>query len=147
MARPEKLEDWELEAANLMARMGVSLQQAATILKHEITSDEANVILRRASFNRLLWEARHRYFNELGNDPHFNKNVSIGKLLDLSRKLEEEGEYDKASEVLFKIAKMSGWVGVEGQVNVFADLSQRDLESIRTKLEGAKSDGDSKRPN
>jgi hypothetical protein len=134
MGRPERLEDWLLEAANIMARMGVSLKQAATILKHEVTSDEANVILRRASFNRLLWEARHRYFQELGNDPHFNKNVSIGKLLDLSRKLEEEGEYDKASEVLFKIAKMSGWVGVEGQVNVFADLSQRDLDQIRDKV-------------
>lgn len=55
-------------------------------------------------------------------------------MINLSQKLEDEGEHDKAAEVLFKIAKMTGWVGPESTVSVFGELSQRDLDAIRTKL-------------
>jgi len=54
-----------------------------------------------------------------------------------SQKLEEEGEYDKAAEVLLKIAKIRGWVGPENQVSIFGELSQSDLDGIRKKIEGA----------
>lgn len=128
-----------------MARTGCGLKEAATILEVDVTSEECNKILRRSGFNRLLWEARHRYFSQLGSDPNFNKNTAIGKLLDLSRKLEEVGENDKAAEVLFKIAKMTGWVGPESTVSVFGELSQRDLDSIRESI--SKEHGTSKRVN
>jgi hypothetical protein len=132
--RPEKILDWQLEAVSLMARTGCSLKQAATELKQEITTDECNLILRRASFNRLLWEARHHYFGELGSDPNWKKIVAIGKLLVLAQKLEEEGENDKAAEVLFKAMKSEGWVGPESTVSIFGELSQRDLDAIRQKV-------------
>ena len=135
MARPIKEEPWHLEAAQNMARTGNSLKQACTELEVEITNEDATLLLRRASFNRLLWQERHRYFRELAADPNFTQDTVIGKLMNLALKLEDEGEHDKAAEVYLKLSKIRGRVGPESQVSVFGELSQRDLDSIRKKLE------------
>lgn len=129
-----KLDDWQLEAANLMAQTGCSLSQAATHLQKIVSVDECNVILRRSTFQRVLWEARHRFFSELGSNPNYKKETAIGRLLMLAEKLEQEGKFDSAAEVVFKIAKMNGWTGPESTVNVFGDLSQKDIDNIRKKL-------------
>jgi len=134
MGRPMKLEDWHLEAIQLMVRTGCSLKQAATELAIPVTNEECNLVLRRASFVRLLWSTRHQYFAELASDPNFKKDTLVGKFLSLAQKLEEEGQHDKAAEVLFKAAKAMGWVGPESTVSVFGELSQRDLDSIRDKI-------------
>lgn len=147
MARPEKIEDWCLEAVELMARSGCSLRQAAMEMGKAVTSEECDIILRRSSFNKLLWEARHRYFNDLASNPSFKKDTAIGKLLSLAQKLEDSEEFDKAAEVMFKVGKMAGWVGVEGQVNVFGELTQKDLDRIREDLTRAKLNDAGKRPN
>jgi hypothetical protein len=131
VARPEQLEDWQLEAIEMMVRNGQSLKQAAMDLGKEVTSVECENILRRRSFNRALWEARHRYFANLGNSPNFKKETVIGKLLALAQKLEDEGKHDKAADSLFKAAKIAGFVGPESTVSVFGELSQRDLEALR----------------
>ena len=135
MSFPIKLESWLLEAAQNMARTGNSLKQAATELEQEVTNEECANILRRASFTKLLWQERHRYFRELAADPNFTQDTVIGKLMNLALKLEEEGEHDKSAEVYLKLSKIKGWVGPESQVSVFGELSQRDLDSIRKKLE------------
>jgi len=101
----------------------------------DITSEECDRTLRRKSFNKLLWEHRHRYFNQLANDPHFKKDTIIGKLVSLAQKLEERGDYDKAAEAILKAAKVAGFVGPESTVSVFGELSQADLDSIRRKVE------------
>ena len=135
--RAPKIDDWMFEAVKVMARTGCSLHQAAMEQGQKVTQEDCALILRRETFNQLLWEARHRYFNELGRDPNFTKDTAIGKLLALAQKLEEEGEHDKSAEVLFKIAKMTGWVGPESQVSVFGELSQRDLDAIRESVKPA----------
>lgn len=135
MGRPEKFEDWFHEAVSLMARTGVGLKQAATELEVALTHEECQNILRRSSFLKLLWEARHRYFTLLGSDPNFKKDTVIGKLINLAQKLEEEGQHDKAGEVWFKVSKMEGWVGPDSTVNVFGDLTDRDLKAIRENLD------------
>jgi hypothetical protein len=131
MARPDKLEDWHLEAIEAMVQNGQSLKQASMDMGKEVSSVECEVILRRRSFNRALWEARHRYFANLGNSPNFKKETVIGKLLNLAQKLEDEGKHDKAADSLFKAAKIAGFVGPESTVSVFGELSQRDLEALR----------------
>ena len=129
-----KTEDWHLEAADLMARTGASLSQAVTQLGLIKSMDECNALWRRSTFQRVLWEARHRFFNEIGTNANFKKETAIGRLLTLAQKLEVEGKFDAAAEVVFKIAKMNGWTGPESTVNVFGDLSQKDIDSIRKKL-------------
>src|SRR5260370_11836712 len=134
MARPFEMEDWYIEAIGLMVRNGLSLKQAAIELEKPITSEQAEVILRRRSFNKVVWEERNRYFASLGNDPNFKKESVIGKLLVLAQKLEDEGKADKAADSLFKAAKIAGFVGPESTVSVFGELSAKDLDSIREKI-------------
>lgn len=141
MGRPHKLADWEIDAAEYMARTGASLTEAATFLGVQIPSKDVDTILRRKSFHRLLWEAKHRYFNELASSPNFKKDTAIGSLMTLADKLSAEGSFDKAAEVIFKVSKLMGWVGIEGQVNVFGELSQADLDKIREDLTRAKLSG------
>ena len=129
--RPEKIEDWLLEAVELMVQNGLSLKQASMDLGQDKTAVECELILRRRSFNKLLWEARHRYFSSVGNSPNFKKETVIGKLLDLATKLEAEGKLDKAANSLFQAAKIAGFVGPESTVSVFGELSQKDLEALR----------------
>jgi len=129
-----KTEDWHLEAADLMARTGCSLTNAVTQLGLIKSLDECNGILRRATFQRVLFEARHRWFSELGSNPNYKKETAIGKLLSLAEKLESEGKFDAAAEVTFKVCKINGWTGPESTVNVFGDLSQKDIDNIRKKL-------------
>ena len=131
----EKQEPWHLQATELMARTGMSLQEAIGELDVDITSQECDALIRRKSFNRLLWEARHRYFNDLGQNPNLKKDTIIGKLVFLAQRLEDQGDYDKAAEAILKAAKVAGFVGPESTVSVFGELSQADLDGIRKKLE------------
>ena len=128
--KTQKIENWLIEAAELMARTGCTLIEAAALLDQPVASDECDAIVRRKSFNRLLWEARHRHFNALANDPNFKKDTVVGRLLSLSQRLEDQGEYDKAAEAILKAAKVAGFVGPESTVSVFGELSQADLDAI-----------------
>lgn len=137
MPRPEKIENWLIEAAELMARTGCNLVEAAGLMDQAVTSAECDVIVRRKSFTRLLWEARLRYFKTLGSDPNLTKETAEGRLATLAQRLEDTGAYDKAAEVWFKLAKMRGWTGPENTVNVFGDLSDADLKAIREKVQSS----------
>lgn len=117
-----------------MARSGCSLKQAVTEMGLEVSSEECHVLMSRIAFQKLLWQERHRHNTDLGRDPNYNKDTAIGKLIALSQKLEEEGEFDKAAEVILKIAKLQGWVGPESTVSVFGELSQKDLDAIREQV-------------
>jgi len=135
MATQQKLDDWNIAAVELMAREGMTLQEAVDHLGLGLTSDVVYGVLRRKQFNKLLWEARHRFFNELAQNPNLKKDTIIGKLISLAQKLEDRGEYDKAAEAVLKAAKVAGFVGPESTVSVLGELSQADLDAIRKKLE------------
>lgn len=136
MARPDKVETWLPDAVELMARKGIELREAVAELDLPVSGDEIKTIERRKSFSRLVWEARHKYFNELANSPNFKKDTIIGRFIAQAQKLEEQGDYDKAAEVLFKAAKAAGFIGPESTVSIFGELSQADLDAIRHKVEG-----------
>lgn len=135
MGRPDTLEDWHIDLITYMVRHGVSLKHAATELGKEITNEEAHLLLRWSSFNRRLWAERHRFHAELAKDPAFGKDSIAGKFMVQCQKLEEEGDFAKASDVLYKLAKLMGYIGPDSQVSVFGSLSQADLDEIRKKVE------------
>jgi len=54
MGRIPKIEDWNLEAVQIMARSGCSLAQAVTELGMAVTAEELNRTLKRPSFQKLL---------------------------------------------------------------------------------------------
>ena len=135
LARPNLVEEWHLQAATIMARTQCGLKQAASELGVETTNEECQILMRRAYFNKLLWQERHRYFRELAADPNFTQDTVVGKLMNLAQKLEEEGEHEKSAEVYLKLSKIRGWVGPESQISVFGSLSQSDLDQIRKKVQ------------
>jgi hypothetical protein len=139
MGRPSKTNfSWEPQAAELMVAEGISLKEAISQLQVPLTTDECQTIQRRKSFRDLLRAARTRLHNEIGSDPSRNKEALIGQLQLQADNLEASGEYDKAAEVLFKIAKVKNYLGDEQTVNVFAGLTAKDFDAIRKRLSEAK---------
>ena len=128
-----------------MARTGNSLKQAATELEQEVTNEQCANILRRASFTKLLWQERHRYFTELARDPAFSADTVVGKFLVLAQKLEEEGNADKAAEVLLKLCKVKGWTVPDSNINILGDLSAKDIERLKTRLANKQTEGKNER--
>lgn len=122
---------WEIEVAEYMARTGSTIAEAATAAGVQVASTQLDAVERRKSFQELLREARNRYFIQLATSPTWKKDTAIGILIADGQKLREAGAFDKASECVFKAAKMAAWVGPESTVSVFGELSQRDLDAIR----------------
>lgn len=126
---------WHQPCAELMAREGVTLREAATRLRAPITSEEAANLFRTKSFQRLLRSERNRYYLEVGQDAEWRRKTAIGMLLHCAKSLIEAGEFDKAAEVILKSARVEGWLGAETQVSVFNSLSHKDLEQLRIKIQ------------
>ena len=117
-----------------MAREGVTLREAATRLKAAISTEDAANLFRTKGFQRLLRQERNRYFAEVGQDGEWRRKTAIGMLLHCCQQLMQNGEFDKAAEVILKASRVEGWLGSETSVNVFAGLSQRELDSLQAKI-------------
>jgi hypothetical protein len=122
------------DAAEIMVRESKSLAQAITDLGISLSSVEVKKVERRPSFQRLLWDARNQWNKEIADIPTRTKQSTIGQLQLIAQKLVEEGSYDKAAEVLFKLSKLENWVGETGTVNVFGGLSQRDIDDLKKRI-------------
>jgi len=127
-------EPWVQQAAELMVRQGLSLRQAAMELDNPITVEEATALEKSKSFQKMLWAVRHQWYGEIAATVGRDKTSTIGQLQLLAQKLMDQGDYDKAAEVLFKVIRTEGWAGNEATVNVFSGLSAKDFEAIRKKL-------------
>lgn len=100
-----------------------------------MTSKDCETISRRKSFQSLLRQSRIRFRSEVAGDPGRNKQSTIGQLQILADKLEAQGDSDKAAAVLFQLAKLENWVGETGTVNVFAGLTQKDIDEMKDRIE------------
>ena len=134
MPQPSTEAEWWQPCAELMAREGVSLREAATRLKAPITSEQAASTFRLRGFQKLLRSERNRFFLEIGQDAAWSKRTAIGQMLYLVSRLIDEGQHDKALEGLLKVARTEGWLGAESNVNVFASVSDKELADMRLKL-------------
>lgn len=127
-----------LEVADIMVRTSKTIKEALTEVGVGMTTAEAESLLRKRAFQSILRAARLRFDLEVASDPARSKQSTIGRLQNLADKLLEIGEFDKAAEVLFKLAKLENWIGEGGSVNVFAGLTQADLDEMRAKIVAAK---------
>lgn len=123
---------------------GCSLKESIIIGEMEVSNEDIVRATRHPAFKKLWHQAWLRHFADVASHPDFKKETVVGKLIDLARKLEEEGEHDKSAEVLFKAAKAMGWIGGDTQVSIFGSLSQTDLDNLRKKLKDA---AEANRPN
>jgi hypothetical protein len=130
--KPE--EAFHQPVAELMAREGITLREAATRLRVPIGTEEAGNLFRSKSFQRLLRGERNRYYLEVGQDAEWRRKTAIGMLLHCIQQLMTNGEFDKAAEVILKASRVEGWLGAETQVSVFNGLNQKDIDALRTRI-------------
>lgn len=130
--KPE--EPWFERVANRMVQEGKSFPQACSEENVFLNTSDADKQFKRASFQKCLRQSRHRYHNEIARDPERNKTTLIGQLQVCADKLMGEGSFDKAAEVLLKIAKIESWINPDNQVNVFGTLTQNDIDKARAVL-------------
>jgi hypothetical protein len=145
--KPAPLEQWQIDAINLMVRKDLTLRQAAQQLGVEITPQEADNILGRTRFQQELEEARLRYYGEVGSNPRLTVDALIGKVYLLAERLASDREDAKASEALFRLAKIRGWIAGEGGeqpslVDVLARLlTHDDITKLKAEINKAQEQG------
>lgn len=131
---PKIAEKWMPEAAELVVFEGITLKEAVTQLGVPLTTDECLLIARRKGFKDLVRQVKNRLHNEVGSDPARTKDALVGQMLILADNLDKAGESEKAADVLFKVAKVKNWIGPESNINIFGDLSQKDLDEMRKRI-------------
>lgn len=135
MGKSSENEPFLNELADTMVEENVSCRDAAAMLNLPLTSEEIGNIERRKSFKQLLYDRRHQYWLQIGANPLASKEALVGQIKQLADKMAADGDYDKATEALFKLAKVAGWVGAETNVNVFGSLSAKEFAQLREKVE------------
>jgi len=128
---------WYQKACEKMAREGKSLFAASNELNLGLTVKECEELLKDKEFASVLRGERLKFYRELAQDPNRSKVSTIGQFLYLADRLTEKEQFDKAANILFQVAKLEGWTDSSTQINIFGDLSQKDLDSMRAKVKKA----------
>lgn len=134
----DKATVWYQKLCEKHVREAKSLLHCANELDLNLTQKEILDLQKDKDFASCLRAERWKFYKELAADPHRTKQSAIGSLLALADRLTEAGQYDKAANVIMNIAKMEGWLDEKTQINVFGDLSQKDINQMREKAAQAK---------
>lgn len=116
----------------------MTFHQAATELGIELDPMESDRTSRRREFQDILRVEKNKLYQSVANDPSRSKATSIGKMEILIENLIAEGEYDKAGQLIERLAKLEGWVGGDSNVNVFAGLTARDIAEAKERITGGR---------
>lgn len=134
--RPRKIEEvWHVKAAELMVRHSLSVRRAAEALGVALSEGEASNLIRSKMFQKLLWTERNKFHRELADDPLRSKQTAIGVAVLAIQKLAEAGQWKDVVEAVFKLGRLEGWVGSEGNVNIFQNLTAEELEEAKKKIQ------------
>lgn len=127
-------------------QQGVAMVQGMTA--EAIRKTAADNIQGRLRFQDALEKARLRYYAEVGSNPRLSKDALIGKVYLLSERLASDREDAQASEALFRLAKIQGWIAGEGgeqpsPVDLLARLlTQSDLDTLKAQIDKAEEQGE-----
>jgi hypothetical protein len=132
---PRQCPAWFVQVAEEMARNNSALKVAALDIGVTLDPAEAERIGRRKDFQEILRIERNKYHAAVGNDPTRTKSTVIGMMWIAAERLAREGEHEKSAQVLERVAKIEGWAGADTNVNVFGDLTAKDLNEAQKKLE------------
>lgn len=134
--RPKKIEEvWHAKAAELMVRHAMSVRRASEVLGVNLSEQEASNLMRSKMFQKLLWTERNKYHRELADDPTRSKQTAIGVAVLAIQKLAEAGQWKEVVEAVFKLGRLEGWVGSEGNVNIFQNLTAEELEEAKKRVQ------------
>lgn len=126
---------WWNKAAELMVRQNLRFLHATTVLGIEGGTDELKRVEASQEFQNLLWNERHKYYKEIAQDPNFTKDSLVGQMLTIIFAQMEENKWKDAGESILKLAKIQGYVGETGTVNIFGNLSEAQLKELEKDLD------------
>ena len=95
----------------------------------------------------MLDQEQALLYQELAANPNFNKQMVVGGMLHAIQQFIREGEFDKAGEAWFKLARVQDWVGQSSNVNIMVGGSQRDIDEAKKRLTKMAGDAASLRVN
>lgn len=123
------------QIASLMAREDISVFAAVSKLQLSFTTEECEALNKSEEFQKTVRSERNKWYRDLANDPSRDKRTAIGMMVAAVQQLMLSGEFDKALDGLTKLAKLEGWLAPDGQISVFANLTSKDLEEIKQRLQ------------
>lgn len=129
-----KSEHWFEKAADMMVRESKSLYAATNELDLGITSKECLAIAQNKTFQEVLRTRRNVFYKEIANDPSLSRNAVKGQLVLAITKMLEREQFDKAANAIMQLAKLEGWTSDGTNVNVFNELTAKDLTELRKKF-------------
>ena len=130
--------DWYDKAAEAITREGKTLYAYANEQKMGLTSTECANIARTKEFQAALRAARNVYYKELATDPDRSRNVAVGQLIYAVAKLLDAELYDKAVAALAQLFKVEGWTSDQANVNIFNDITAKNIDDLKRTLEAKK---------
>lgn len=134
MATPRQSEHWFDAAADAIVREQKTLFLFSNEKGLGLTQRECEAVLRTRAFQEVIRVRRNHYYKELANDPSLSRQAVKGQLVHAITKLIEKGQEDKAVTAIMSLAKFEGWTSDGTNVNVFNDLTQKDLIELRKKF-------------
>lgn len=141
MAKREQEEPFFQRLAGYMATNDKDIWVASTELELGLTSLECDRVAKNKNFQKYLRSERNKIYNDLATDPQRTKETLIGKAVYAIDKLLDAGAFDKALTGILSLAKIEGIVGSETNVNVFANLSTKEMAELKTRLKAGQQDG------
>jgi hypothetical protein len=126
--------EWYEKAAVAIVRNNYSLFRWANENDKGLTQRDCENITRTKAWQDVMRAERNKFFKELANDPSRSRNVAVGQLLFAVQRLLEAEQFDKAVAALAQLFKVEGWANDQTSVNIFNDLSAKNLDDLRKKL-------------
>lgn len=132
---PERpTEHWFEKAADAIVREGKSLFQYTNEADLGLTSRECENTLRTKAFQEVLRTRRNIYYKEIAQDPSLSRAAVKGQLVLAINKMLEKEQFDKAANAIMQLAKLEGWTSDGTNVNVFNELTAKDITALRDKF-------------
>lgn len=132
--RPKSSLPTHRDVAELIVREQKSPLSAARELGLEWTAEDCEQIYKSAEFQATLWDCRFRYYTEIANQPGRTKAAALGLMTLALQNLAAEGEWEKVVEGVLKLGRLEGWTNGDSTVQVFANLTAKDIEEAKKQL-------------
>jgi hypothetical protein len=130
-------EHWYADCADAMVREGIPMFQFTCRADLGLTHKECDSVVRSKAFQEIFRLRKNLYYKELANDPSLTKTAVEGMAILAITRLLEKGMDDKALNGIVQFAKIKGWTSDQASVNIFQDLSAKDLAALREKFKPA----------
>jgi hypothetical protein len=131
--------DWMVPVAELMIQEHMSFSSACQALAVKFDNSAAERTARYCeAFRSVLSALEMRYYALDGDNPLLTKGVLAGILVDALRRLRELDQPDKVAMPGKLLADLMGWLEQKPDVPVIANLTQTEIDELRTKVEAEK---------